>query len=161
MKPLNLLILMAEVFFSLSVCFFFFLFSWMLWAGLGPRLPGRLSDRAIYLSTSVASAPPPFLHHSPPACLHLPRFFTALCLCVPVPVPVSNHHTSRAIPLLLDEKKKLKKKNKKKKNSGRLKKREKVFPKIADHSHPCPPTCLHSLFLFTLRSRYTILAECR
>lgn len=156
MKPLNLLILMAEVFFLLSVCFFSFLFSWMLWAGLGPRLPGRLSDRAIYLSTSVASAPPPSLHHSPPACLHLPRFFTALCLCVPVPVPVpvSNHHTSRAIPLLLDEKKKLK-------NSGRLKKKRKSFPQIADHSHPCPPTCLHSLFLFTLRSRYTILAECR
>lgn len=50
-KPLSLLILMAEVFFFsslLSVCLFSppspFLFSWMLRAGLGPRLPGRHSD---------------------------------------------------------------------------------------------------------------------
>lgn len=58
-KALNLLILMAGVFFSLSLSavshFFFFFFGCCEWLGLGPRLPGRLSDRAIliYLSTSV------------------------------------------------------------------------------------------------------------
>lgn len=66
-EPLNLLILMAEVFFSL--CFFSFLFSWLLWVGLGPRLPGRHSDEAIYLSTSVASAPLSFPLSLPPAIL--------------------------------------------------------------------------------------------
>lgn len=39
-------------------------------------------------------------------------------------------------------------KKKTKKNSGRLKKREKVFPQIADHSHPWPPTCLHSVSVY-------------
>lgn len=68
-EPLNLLILMAEVFFSLSVCFFSFLFSWLLRVGLGPRLPGRHSDGAIYLSTSVASAPLSFPLSLPPAIL--------------------------------------------------------------------------------------------
>lgn len=83
-EPLNLLILMAEVFFSLSVCFFSFLFSWLLRVGLGPRLPGRHSDGAIYLSTSVASAPLSLLPSLPASCNSL-----LLYVCVSLSLSVS------------------------------------------------------------------------
>lgn len=92
-QPLNLLILMAEVFFSL--CLFFFFLSVFLAAlsragAKAARQALRQSDLPLYLCGISTPLPP----HTLPSLSPCLQFFTALCLCELVPVPLFNYHTS-------------------------------------------------------------------